>query len=37
MNHEQDQLCLLSRKLENTCQFEIPKFSSPLKFCPIGG
>ncbi|GFT21772.1 hypothetical protein TNCV_2970131 [Trichonephila clavipes] len=26
-----------SRKLKDTCQFEIPKFPSPLKFFPIGG
>ncbi|GFS84932.1 uncharacterized protein TNCV_1305461 [Trichonephila clavipes] len=37
MNHEHDQQCLLSRKLNDTCKFEIPKIPSPLKFCPIGG
>ncbi|GFU06188.1 uncharacterized protein TNCV_4764981 [Trichonephila clavipes] len=37
MNHAHDQQCLLSRKLKDTRQFEIPKFPSPLKFFPIGG
>ncbi|GFX30978.1 hypothetical protein TNCV_2024811 [Trichonephila clavipes] len=37
INHSNDQQCLLSRKLKDTDQFEIPKFPSPLKSFPIGG
>ncbi|PRD23483.1 UNVERIFIED_CONTAM: hypothetical protein NCL1_46215 [Trichonephila clavipes] len=31
MNHAHDQLCLLSRKLENTCQFDLPKLTVSFK------